>query len=203
MAPPTDDKPDDDKLDDKPDDKPDDDKDDDKPDDDKDDKGSGGADQLGDAGKKALDAMKRERNAAKRALAEVQDKLKKYEDEGKSEAQRLQDAAEEARTRAGKAEAGLQRMQIALDKAPAHATLPQIRAVAKRLAGESEEDMEADAEELFELLAPASATDGGDGKSSKTLAGKPREKLRGGGDPDDEPEEMNPRKLAELIGRHR
>lgn len=181
-------------------------KDDDKPDPVDDDKSAqddkdkpDDAPDLGDAGKKAIDAMKRERNAAKRELAEIRDKLKKYEDEGKSETQRLQEAAEEAKTRAGKAEAGLLRMQVALENAPEGATLAQIRAVAKRLAGESKEDMEADAEELFALVAPTrSEKDDGD---KKPLPTKPREKLRGGGDPDDEPEVTDPRKLAALIGR--
>jgi hypothetical protein len=162
---------------------------------------------LGDAGKRAIDAMKRERNAARKEAAEIRAKLKDIEDKDKSEAQRLQEAAEEARMRASAAEAGFRKMRIAMDKAPEGASLGQIRAVAKRLAGESDEDMEADADELFELLAiasvkPVDKPEDEPAKGNKSLPAKPREKLRGGGAPDDEPDETDPRKLAGLIGRH-
>jgi hypothetical protein len=175
-------------------DKDDDDQDDDKPDDKKpDDKGD-----LGNAGKKALDAMKRERNAAKKALADAQAKLKQYEDKDKTETERLAEAAEEAKSRASKAEETHRKLATAMDRAPDGATLAQIRAVAKRLSGDSEEELESDADELFALLAPKSDPDE---DRKKPPAGRPKERLRGGGDPDDEPEEMDPRKLAELIGR--
>lgn len=171
-----------------------DDKDDDKPEDKKpEDKG-----ELGDAGKKALDAMKRERNAAKKALADAQTKLKQYEDKDKTETERLAEAAEEAKSRASKAEETHRKLATAMDRAPDGATLAQIRAVAKRLSGDSEEELESDADELFALLAPKSDPDE---DRKKPPAGRPKERLRGGGDPDDEPEEMDPRKLAELIGR--
>lgn len=173
-----------------PDDKP----DDNKPDDDKKPSGDDDKADLGDAGKQALDRMKRERNAAQKALKDVNDKLKKYEDQGKSETQRLSEAAEEAKARASKSEQGLQKLQMAMDRAPEGATLKQIRAVAKRLSGDTDEELEADADELFALLAPAK-------EKAKPPPGKPRENLRGGGDPDEEPEEMDPRKLANLIGR--
>lgn len=189
----------------------DDDLDDDKDalDDDKDDKGDKGDDKkpdndksdLGDAGKKALDAMKRERNAAKKALADVQAKLKSYEDKDKTETERLAEAAEEAKSRAAKAETTHRKLATAMDRAPEGATLAQIKAVAKRLSGDSEEEMEADADELFALLAPATSKEDVDDRK-KPLKGRPKERLRGGGDPDDdEPDEMDPRKLADLIGR--
>lgn len=190
MQPEDDDKPDVDPTDDDQDvdptdDKPDDDKPDDKPD-------------LNDSGKKAIDAMKRERNAAKKALKDVLEELKTYKDRDKTDAERLTEAAEEAKSRAATAETSLRKLQTAMDRAPEGATLQQIRAVAKRLSGDSEEELEADADELFELLAPKSTSD--DGKRSAP-SGKPKPTLRGGGDPDEEPEEMDPRKLADLIGR--
>jgi hypothetical protein len=191
MQPEDDDKPDVDPTDDKPDvdpaddDKPDDDKPDDKP-------------ELNDPGKKAIDAMKRERNAAKKALKEALDELKTYKDRDKTDTERLTEAAEDAKTRAAKAETNLRKLQTAMDRAPEGATLQQIRAVAKRLSGDTEEELESDADELFELLAPKSTSD--DGKRAAP-SGKPKPNLRGGGDPDEEPEEMDPRKLADLIGR--
>ena len=153
---------------------------------------------LGDAGKKAIDAMKRERNAAKKALADAQAKLKEYADKDKTDTERLAEAAEEAKNRAAKAEQSFGKLQTAMDRAPEGATLAQIKAVAKRLTGDTEEEMEADADELFALLAPPSTEDTERGKAP---AGRPKERLRGGGDPEDEPEEMDPRKLAALIGR--
>lgn len=191
MQPEDDNKPDEDLDDDKPDldldDKPDDDK---KPDSKPD---------LGDSGRKAIDAMKRERNAAKKELSELRTKLKEYTDRDKTDTERLTEAAEDAKSRAGKAEATLRKLSTAMDRAPEGATLVQIRAVAKRLSGDTEEELEADADELFALLAPK--TSDADIDKAKVPAGKPKERLRGGVDPDDEPEEMDPRKLADLIGR--
>lgn len=176
--------------------------------DDKSDKPGDGADKkdtdgdpskLGDPGKRALDAMKRERNAARKELADYRAKLKEIEDKDKTEAQRLQEARDEAANRAAKAEEQARSLSIAMERAPTHATLAQVRAVAKRVRGESDEDMESDADELFELLAPAPKDDG----PPRKVAGKPRERLRGGGDPEEEPEESDPRKLAEMIRRNR
>jgi hypothetical protein len=155
---------------------------------------------LGDAGKRALDAMKREKNAAKKQVADLLAKVKKFEDEGKSEGQRLQEAAEEAKTRAAKAESSTRKLQMALDRAPEGASLAHIKAVAKRISGDSDEELEADCDELFGLFAPQKES--ANSTSKKEPPGKPKERLSGGGDPDEEPEEMDPRKLAEAIGRH-
>jgi hypothetical protein len=170
----------------------------------------GDAKQLGDAGKRALDAMKRDRAAARRELAEARAKLAEFEDKDKTDTERLSGAASAATARAEKAEVGLRKIQTAMDRAPEHATLAQIRAVAKRLSGESDEELESDADELFGLfVAPAdTSTKDAGGKDDDTTTARPtvpqrpREKLRGGGDPDEEPEETDPRKLADLIGRH-
>lgn len=169
--------------------------DDPKDDDDKDDKGTKST--LDDAGKKAIDAMKRERNAAKKALADAQAKIKEYADKDKTDTERLTESAEEAKSRASKAESGYKKLQTAIDRAPEGATLTQIKAVAKRLTGDSDEEMEADADELFGLFAPSTSST----ERGKAPAGKPKERLRGGGDPEEEPEETDPRKLAALIGR--
>ncbi|HVL82687.1 MAG TPA: hypothetical protein VM367_00105 [Pseudonocardia sp.] len=128
-----------------------------------------------------------------RAAKERADKLREYEDANKSESQRLQEERDSHKTRAEKAEAALRRREVAEERAPEHATPAQIRAVAKRLAGESDEELEADADELFALLAPA--------PEPRKVAQRPKERLRGGGDPDDEPDETDPRKLADAIRR--
>lgn len=151
---------------------------------------------LGDAGKRAIDAMKKERNAARKELADAQKKIKEYSDKDKTESQRLQESAEDAKTRAARAEVTHRKLQTALDRAPEGASLTHIKAVAKRLSGDTDEELETDADELFALLTPSAEP------PTKKLPAKPQEKLTGGGDPNDEPEEKDPRKLADLIGRH-
>lgn len=175
----------------------DDDNDDATPGDKKDDDDQGDPSALRDPGKKALDAMKRERNSARKELADARAKLKEIEDKDKTETQRLQEARDELNKRASSAEERLRAFQVAMDRAPEHATLAQVRAVAKRVRGETDEELEGDADELFGLLAPAPPE-----KPKAPVAGRPRERMaRGGADPDDEPEESDPRKLAALIRR--
>lgn len=136
--------------------------------------------------------LSRKNEDEKKALAE---KLRKYEDANKSESQRLQEERDSHKTRAEKAEAALKRREIAETLAPDHATTAHIKAVAKRMSGDNDDDLEADAKELFEFIAP-------EPKTPKTPQ-RPKERLRGGGDPDEEPEETDPRKLAALIPRRR
>jgi hypothetical protein len=130
-----------------------------------------------------------------KAYRDASGKLRKHEDANKSEAERLSEAAQESRTRAEKAEAALRRREIAEDRAPEHATLAQIKAVAKRLSGDDDDALEADADELFAFLAPEPA--------KPRTPQRPKERMRGGGDPEEEPEETDPRKLADLIRRNR
>lgn len=120
-------------------------------------------------------------------------RLREYEDANKSESQRLQEERDSHKTRAEKAEAALRRREIAEESAPDHATLVQIKGVAKRLSGDSDEALAEDARELFGLLAPEPA-------KPKTTS-RPKERLRGGGDPEgDDPDDTDdPRKLADLI----
>lgn len=125
-------------------------------------------------------------------LEPLAQKAQELEDASKTEAQRLSEALETHKTRADTAEGRLSKLEVALEAAPEGASLAQVRAVAKRVSGATDEERAADAAELYELL----------GVTSKpTVAGKPREALRGGGDPDEEPEETDPRKLADRIGR--
>lgn len=183
------------------------DRDDDKRDNDDDDRrrprgdDDGDPSQLGDPGKRALDAMKRERNTARKELNDLKAQLKKYQDKDKTETERLTEARDEAATRAAKAQESFQALSVAMDRAPAHATLKHVRMVAKRIRGETEDELEADADELFEMLAPAPKEK--DEPAPRKVAGKPRERLRGGGDPEEEPEESDPRKLADMIRRSR
>lgn len=106
------------------------------------------------------------------------DKAKKFdelEDSQKSEIQKLTDAHQAAEARAAKAEADALRYRIASRKG-----LSDVQA--KRLLGETEEELEADAEEL---LASFRTEDAG---GRQEPPGRPREVLRSGARPNDEPE---------------
>lgn len=150
---------------------------------------------LGDGGKRALSAIRKERDAARKELNDTRSKLKQYEDQGKSDLERWEERASTAEARAGTAESKAKALEIAMERAPEHATVAQIRAVAKRVRGEDDESLEADADELFELLLPKPA--------AKVAGGRPKERLKGGSEPDEEVEETDPRKLAALLPRRR
>lgn len=157
------------------------------------------AEQLGDAGKRALDRMKAARKAAEKQSAELKARLDKYENANKSELQRLTEERDQLRDTSTKAVSKAKALEIALEAAPDHASLAQVRAVAKRVRGENDDELEADATELFELLAPAP-----DEKSVKVAGSRPQPRLKGGtADPDEDPEETDPRKLAALLPRRR
>jgi predicted RNase H-like HicB family nuclease len=66
------------------------------------------------------------------------------------------------------------------------------KAVAKRLQGNTREEMLADAEELIEQFAP----------TRRPSTRKPAEALRGGTQPEQEPEETDVRKLGERMFSH-
>lgn len=159
-----------------------------------------GADQLGDAGRKALDSIKEQRRAAreerdkvKAELAKVQEELRKHSDKDKSDVDRLTEERDRLKAELGTVSSSVKRRDAAEEYAPDHVTAAQIRAVAKRLTGNTDDELKADAEELYALIAPAPPT--------TPVAGRPRERLRGGGDPSTTPDETDPRKLAALIRR--
>lgn len=140
--------------------------------------------------KKWRELSRKNEKSFKTASAE----LKKYQDADKSESQRLQEDRDSHRSRAEKAELALKKRELAEELAPDHATAAQIRAVAKRMSGDDDDALEADAKELFELIAP---------KTAAKTPSRPKEKLRGGSEPDEEPEPTDPRKLAAMIPRRR
>jgi hypothetical protein len=176
-------------------------KDDDTDSDDEDDNDPPGTDKLGDAGQRALSAMKEQRKAAraerdaiKQELADARAKLKGHEDKDKTEAQRLQEQATEATARAERAESAVKRREAAEESAPDDATPKQIRTVYELLEGVPADKLDARAEQLFGLM--------GASKPPKTpLAGKPKTRLQGGSGDDDNADEMDPAKLAAMIPR--
>lgn len=121
---------------------------------------------------------------ANKEAADSRGKLKQFEDAGKTEHEKLTENLTKATTELSTAQAASVRFEVALDKG-------LTKAQAKRLVGTTREEIEADADLLLEEL-------GGD---KPKPADRPRERLRGGGDPTVEPDETDPRKLAGLVDR--
>jgi hypothetical protein len=176
------------------------------PDDDDDDDGDGDKDddaKLGDAGTAALRKERQRAAKAEKALKEAQAKLQEANDRDKSEVDKAKDAAAAAERRAEEAERKLLRAEVAADKG---LTPGQ----AKRLVGDSREELEADADELLESFGKAGAKPDDDGDDGKTKgsrpgakpAGKPKEKLAPGEVPDrkdDDEDDMS--KVADEVFR--
>ncbi|WP_064075907.1 capsid assembly scaffolding protein Gp46 family protein [Prescottella equi] len=116
------------------------------------------------------------------------EELTKLRDGEKSELQREKERADAAEKRSKELEDDKLRRDVAADKG-----LPA--KLAARLRGSTKEELEADADELLADYAPPADS------GRRQLPGKPRENLRGGGSPDDEPEETDPAKLAALVPR--
>ncbi len=103
-------------------------------------------DELGDAGKKALDQERKARREAEKANADLVKRLKEFEDADKSELEKATNAAAEAAKRAEEAELKALRLEVAGDKG---LTPSQ----ARRLVGTTKEELEADADQLLEDFA--------------------------------------------------
>lgn len=129
---------------------------------------------TGDEAAKWKALAKKHENEAKKLRKERDD----LDNAGKSELEKAADRATDAEKRASASEARALRLEIAAEKGLSAKQ-------AGRLVGESREDLEADADSLLEEF-------GG----KPTPGGRPTENLRGGNEPDDEPDEKDPRKLA-------
>lgn len=125
-----------------------------------------------------LDKVKGERD-------DLQGKVKTFEDSTKSDTDKLGERATSAEKRATEAERLAARLSVALDKG-------LTKTQAKRLVGETEEELAADADELLKDF------QGDDGQEPPR---RPRERLRPGAAPAAEPEESDPAKLAEEVPR--
>lgn len=122
--------------------------------------------------------------------ASFRHKLKELEDRDKSDSEKLTERVTAAEKRAAEAEARALRLEVASAKG---LTPSQ----AKRLVGATREELEADADEILADFAPQRPGE----HETPPPGGRPKERLRGGGDPTEEPEETDPRKLADLIPR--
>lgn len=129
-------------------------------------------------------ALSRKHEAASKAAAEELKQMKASADAGKSEVQQLTDAVKALQERAELAELNGLKAEVAAAKG-----LTPVQA--KRLVGTTREALEEDADELLEAFKPAD--------KKKAAPSNRKEDLRGGGEPSETPQELNPRKLAEAI----
>lgn len=113
-------------------------------------------------------------------------RLQEIEDQNKTEAERNAERLSAAEKRAQEAEAKV----LKRDVADAKGLTP---AQAKYLTGTTQEELEASADQILEDFPAA--------KPGPTPQRKPQERLRGGVDPEETPEETDPDKLAAAISR--
>lgn len=136
-------------------------------------------------------------------LRAAQKKIEEFENKSLTESQRLEKERDTFRSSAEQNASAIKRMDVAIEHAPAHATLAQLRKVARRLSGKTDEELEADAKELWEDFAPGGGTGSDAGAGKPGTVGKPKERLKGGADPSEDVEEMDPRKIVANIPRAR
>lgn len=105
-----------------------------------------------DAVRKLIDRERDARKAADKKAEELAAKVKEYEDAQKSEQEKLADERDSLRTEAQRAQAESLRLRVALAK-----KLPE--ELIDRLRGETQEELEADADTLLSLVKPATASD--------------------------------------------
>ncbi len=149
------------------------------------------APELGDAGKQALSIERRARREAERQAADLQARLDELENAGKSETERLTSENAALKAQAADSTSKLLRLEVAVAKGLTPAQ-------AKRLVGSSQEELEADADDLLATFKPA-VDPAADTKVPPTQ--RPVTALAGGADPTEEPDELDPRKLAAGIAR--
>lgn len=163
-------------------------------------------DGLGDAGKRALEAERKARRKAEAALKAAKDALaatKADQDSSKSDVEKLTAKVDEMVKRAEAAERKALVAEVAQEKG-----LPP--KLAARLSGSTREELEADADDLLEVVgtkdgagakpdpekkdddAGATPADGG------PFGGKPKEDLKAGATPEGD-EAPDPKKLADSI----
>lgn len=138
-----------------------------------------------------LDRIVQSRLARERSKFADYDDLKtkaeefdKLQDSQKTELQKASDTATKAVARAEAAELKALRLEVAAGKGLSPSQ-------AKRLVGKTKEELEADADELLD-----SFKDEGSGSSKAPPGKRPTERLSGGGDPSEEPDETDPEKLT-------
>lgn len=113
-------------------------------------------------------------------------KVKEFEDKDKSDGEKLTERITAAEKRANDAEAKAMRLEVASAKGLTPAQ-------AKRLVGATQEELEADADEILEAFPTPGA--------KRPPSPKPSSDLRGGTDPTEDVDVIDPAKLADAIPR--
>lgn len=124
-----------------------------------------------------------------KAAEEKAARLDEIENAGRSDVEKLTAQVAEYERKAQEAERRALVAEVAHEKG-------LTAAQAKRLVGNSLEELQADADELLTSFQPQEGDTG-----APALEGKPTPHLRGGGDPTQEPETTDPAKLAEQVSR--
>jgi hypothetical protein len=135
--------------------------------------------------------LSRKHESQAKANAEAAKRLAEIEDANKSETQKLTDKVTVAEKRAADAEAKATRYEVATELGikPKHL---------KYLAGSTREEIEASAKGILEDFPETYAESDTDTPTKPT---RPKERLRSGAVPDEEPDETDPRKLAASVPR--
>lgn len=148
--------------------------------------------ELGDKGKKALEEERAARREAEKQAKDLAARLKAIEDKDKSEVERLTEQVATLTKERDSAVTKADRLEVAVLKSLDETQATRITSAAKRLTGSTREELEADADEFLTAFAPSD--------DREPPAGKPREHLRGGGDPTEDPE-VDVREVVESIPR--
>lgn len=134
-------------------------------------------------------------------LTPLATKAKEAEDAGKSKDDKIDERLAAAEKRAQDAEQRAIRLEVVTSTG-------LTTAQAKYLRGSTKEELEASAKEILDDFPTKDAGDAGGGGGEGTGAGgarrttsRPKENLGGGNEPEEEPEETDPRKLAEKVSR--
>lgn len=146
-----------------------------------------------DRAKRAITKLRTESKSQKAAMAEMRDKAEKFDalsDANKSDSEKLTEKVTSSEQRATTAEARADRLEVAIEKG---LTLNE----AQRLVGGTKEELLADADVFLSDIGERKTTNGG--------APPPRTRiktdLRPTGGSQEEPDELDPAKLAKSIGR--
>ena len=122
-------------------------------------------------------------------------KLAELEDADKTEIEKANARATAAEQKAATAEHRALRAEIAAEKGLS-------LAVAKRLVGDTREELETDADELLEAFGPKPGAKNGEDAKKPDARRTPREQLRpGASNPEDESDEIDPKKAGEIADR--
>lgn len=144
---------------------------------------------LGDGGRKALEAERKARRDAEKKVTELEAALQEIADRDKSASEKQAEQITSLKAELAKATLSTARFRVALQSGLSETQ-------AKRLVGDTEEELTADAEQLVQDLGLV--------KSDETVlpASGPVVDLKpGSGDPDDPIPETDPEKLAASVPR--